>query len=177
LLAAALSLAAAGGASQPLPFNAVEDVAPGLKYYRFDARDHLGPGAHVSARLLEIRPNAARLDLELGKEGVQGRDTVPSMALRRKAIAAVNAGFFGPAGDPAGIFKINGLLVSDTARPRGAVGFAKPEGSPLLFDRVTARAELRIRGVTIPIAGVDTARAARGVFLYTPRWGLLGALL
>jgi hypothetical protein len=171
LVAALVLSALPRAASQSLPFTATEDLAPGIKYYKLDARDHLGPGAHISARFLEITQRAARLDLELGKEGVQGRDTVPSMAARRGAIAAVNAGFFGTTGDPAGIFKINGLVVSDTTRPRGAVGFARPEGPPLLFDRVTVRADLRVRGVTIPVAGVDTARGARGVYLYTPRYG------
>ena len=42
------------------------------------------------------------------------------------ALAAVNAGFFLlPSGDPAGIYKLNGQLVSDTRRPRGAVGIIR----------------------------------------------------
>lgn len=109
--------------------------------------------------------------MELGKDGTQGRATVEAMAARRGALAAINAGFFGTTGDPAGIYKIDGLLVSDTARPRGAVAFMRPEGSPLLFDRVTARARVRIGRAAVPITGVDTARGARAVVLYTPRYG------
>lgn len=168
LLAAVL---AAGLAPQPaqLP-GAASQIAPGVTYYTLDAPAHLGADAPISARLLEIRPRDVRLDLELGRNGKQGRDTVPSMAARRGAIAAVNAGFFGTNGDPAGIFKIDGLLVSDTARPRGAVAFASPDGAPLLFDRVTARARVRAGRTSVP-AGVDTARGPRSVVVYTPRYG------
>lgn len=176
-LAAALAIhgltAFAAPSLQPasLPLPAAEMIAPGVSYYRFDARTHFGADTPISARLLEVRPSNAALDLELGKGGTQGRDTVTSMAARRGATAAVNAGFFATNGDPAGIFKINGVLVSDTMRPRGAVAFASPAGAPLLFDRVTARAHLKIGGSTIAVTGVDTARGAQEVTLYTPRYG------
>jgi hypothetical protein len=161
----------AGGQAGSLSFAGREQLAPGVIYYRLDAPAYFGAEAPVSARLLEVRPEAAHLDLELGKGGIQGRDTVPAMAARRGAMAAVNAGFFGTNGDPAGIFKINGLLVSDTQRPRGAVGFARPQGPPLIFDQVTARARARIGGVTVPATGVDTARGSHAVVIYTPRYG------
>ena len=148
-----------------------EPLGLGVSFYHLDDRAYLGPDAPVSARLLEIHSTDAWLDLELGKAGTQGRDTVLAMAERRGALAAVNAGFFATNGDPAGIFKINGLFVSDTARPRGAVGFAQPRGRQLLFDRVTARAQLKIGRNTFPVTGVDTARGARGVMVYTPRYG------
>ena len=171
--ALALTLSAAASARQQPPqrFTSTETLAPGITYYTLDDAAHLGADAPISARLLEIEPSAARLDMELGKDGRQGRETVPAMAARRGALAAVNAGFFGTNGDPAGIFKIDGLLVSDTRRPRGAVGFARPEGPPLLFDRVTVRAQLKIGRNMLPVTGVDTARGARGVMLYTPRYG------
>lgn len=162
---------AAPSQSVALPLTRAESIAPGVSYYRLDAPAHLGPDTPISARLLEVRTRDVMLDLELGKAGVQGRDTVSAMAQRRNATAAVNAGFFGTNGDPAGIFKVNGVLVSDTARPRGAVGFGSPAGAPLLFDRVTARAQLKIGRNTFPVTGVDTARGPRGVMVYTPRYG------
>src|SRR5688500_17122189 len=168
---AALSLSGGAAPQSPSGMPRPEQIAPGISYYKLDAPAHLGPDAPISARFLEIRTRDARLDLELGKEGKQGRDTVPSMAARRGALAAVNAGFFGTNGDPAGIFKINGQLVSDTSRPRGAVGFARPEGPPLLFDRVTARAQLKAGRARVPVSGVDTARGARAIVVYTPRYG------
>jgi hypothetical protein len=154
-----------------LTLTPAEPLGLGVSFYHLDDPAHLGPDAPISARLLEIQSRDTRLDVELGKDGTQGRDTVLSMAERRGALAAVNAGFFATSGDPAGIFKINGLLVSDTSRPRGAVGFARPEGPPLIFDRVTARARLRIAGVTVPATGIDAPRGAQSVMVYTPRYG------
>ena len=155
----------------PIALSRQADPAPGVRYYTFDDPAHLGPDAPISARAVEIRPEGTRLDLELGKDGVQGRDTVTSMARRRGAVAAVNAGFFGTNGDPSGIFKINGLLISDYATPRGAVAFSRADGPPLLFDRVTARARLRAGRADVPIGGIDTKRGGRDVVLYTPRYG------
>ena len=125
----------------------------------------------MSARAVEVRPEGTRLDLELGKDGTQGRDTVLSMARRRDALAAVNAGFFGTTGDPAGVLKIDGLLISDYATPRGAVAFTRPQGPPLLFDRVIAGARARAGRVNVPIGAIDAKRGSRAVVLYTPRYG------
>ncbi|MDQ3069438.1 MAG: phosphodiester glycosidase family protein [Acidobacteriota bacterium] len=170
-MAAALLSVPLGATQSAFRLPAPEMLAPGIGYYKVDAPMYFGADAPISARMLEVRPRDARLDLELGKAGVQGRDTVPAMADRRGALAAVNAGFFGTTGDPAGIFKIDGVLVSDTTRPRGAVGFASPSGAPLLFDRVTARASIKAGRASIPVTGVDTARSAKAVILYTPRYG------
>lgn len=162
---------AAGQAGGSSPLARAGDLAAGVHYYTLDDRTYLGTDAPISARAIEVRPSASVLDVELGKDGVQGRDTVQAMAARRAALAAVNAGFFGTTGDPSGIYKINGLLVSDTGRPRGAVAFMRPGGAPLLFDRVTARARVRIGRVNVPATGVDTARGRRAVVVYTPRYG------
>lgn len=172
---AALSFAGGAAPQSPSGLPPAEQLAPGISYYKLDAPAHLGPDAPISARLLEIRTRDARLDLELGKDGKQGRDTVASMAARRGALAAVNAGFFATNGDPAGIFKIDGLLVSDTQRPRGAVGFGSPQGPPVLFGRVTARAHVRVygtkKGEHVRIDGVDTVRGDGDIVLYTRRYG------
>jgi len=166
------------GAAAPAPavqallaLSAPVTLAPGIRYYSFDDPVHLGGDAPISARLLEVEPEGTALDVALGKDGTQGRDTVGSMAARRGAIAAVNAGFFGTTGDPAGIYKIDGLLISESARPRAAVGFARPEGPPLLFDRVSARPRVRVGTTAINVSGIDTKRGSREIVLYTPRYG------
>lgn len=169
--AVVIGTAAPATPQAPLPLSAPVTLAPGVQYYTLDDRDHLGDAAPISARLLEVEPDGTALDVALGKDGTQGRDTVGSMAARRGAIAAVNAGFFGTTGDPAGIYKIDGLLISESASPRAAVGFARPGGPPLLFDRVTARPRVRIGTTPIRINGIDTKRGAREVVLYTPRYG------
>lgn len=162
----------AGAVAQaPLPLSAPEAIATGVMYYRLDTREVLTGGSPISARLIEIAADAARLDLELGKDGKQGRDTVVAMAARRSALAAINAGFFGTTGDPAGVLKIDGMLISDSMRPRGAVAFATSDGPPLLFDRVTAKARVRARNANVAVTGIDTARSQAAVVVYTPRYG------
>ena len=174
LSAAVLHIGAAAPVSSGqtrLPLSEPVTLAPGIRYYTLDERAFFGDAAPISARLLEIAPGGTVLDVALGKDGTQGRDTVGSMAARHGAVAAVNAGFFGTTGDPAGIYKIDGLLISESASPRAAVGFARPEGPPLLFDRVAARPRVRIGSTRIRIHGIDTKRGAREVVLYTPRYG------
>lgn len=170
-LTALVSTALAGPPQPSDVMGSPQRIAPGVGYYSLDDDDYLGKDAPISARALELKPSSSKLDVELGKDGTQGRATVEAMAARRGALAAVNAGFFGTTGDPAGIYKIDGLLVSDTSRPRGAVAFMRPDGAPLLFDRVTVRARVRIGRSNVPVTGVDTARGARAVVVYTPRYG------
>jgi hypothetical protein len=171
--AAILAVTAPRAQDQPVPIalSRPSELTAGIRYYTLDDARHLGPDAPISARAIEVRPDGTRLDLEIGKDGTQGRDTVQSMARRRGAVAAVNAGFFGASGDPAGVLKIDGLLISDYGTPRGAVAFARADGPPLLFDRVTARARVRAGRTDVPIGGVDRSRGRREVVLYTPRYG------
>jgi hypothetical protein len=99
------------------------------------------------------------------------------MAVRHRAIAAINAGFFLiPSGDPSGIYQLEGQLVSDTKRPRGAVGILRGgAGQRLLFGRVAASIALRVprggRGdAVIGIGGVDTPRQRGRLMLFTPAY-------
>ena len=99
------------------------------------------------------------------------------MADRSTAVAAVNAGFFLPTGEPAGLLKIRGELVSDVSSHRGAVALVAGRfgrGPRLLFDQVSARVEVDAgRGKdrrTIRADGIDTARGPDALVLFTPRF-------
>jgi hypothetical protein len=105
-------------------------------------------------------------------------ETVPEIAERSGAIAAVNAGFFGVRnGDPAGVLELRDELVSDSALTRGAVGIVRAPGKPLslIFDRVSASLSLSYtaggESFTQEINGVDTTRVRGQLMLYTPRFG------
>jgi Phosphodiester glycosidase len=88
----------------------------------------------------------------------------------------VNAGFFLlPSGDPAGIYKLKGQLVSDTRRPRGAVGIVREGASTrLVYGRVTATMALKLprarQETHMAIAGVDTIRHRGKLMLFTPAY-------
>ena len=103
-------------------------------------------------------------------------ETVPDIARRHGAIAAVNAGFFLPNGDPSGIYKFQGQLISETRRTRGAVGLVEQgTRSRLIFGRVAAAMTMWVRrrarpDVPLRIDGVDTTRLLGKLMLFTPRY-------
>ncbi len=155
----------------PLP------VADGVDLFRIDAAIALASAPQPrSVRLLRLDPRRVRLSSALATGIVPARATVADIARRTRAVAAVNAGFFGPNGDPNGLLKIDGRLLSDTRRARGAVAIVDgPGGVGLHFDQVSARVRLRFKArdkwQTVPVDGVDTRRAARALVLYTPASG------
>jgi hypothetical protein len=166
--ALALALLAAVPPVQPvLGLGPAETLAPGIELYRLDRADLLSPPGPVAVRLLRLDPLRSRLEMALAQDQVLGAETVQSMARRRGAIAAINAGFFViPTGEPAGLMKTGGVLVSDAPLARGAVAIAKHPGggTELVFDQVSVSLELELRTRTgtsaVRVDGVDTVRPA-----------------
>lgn len=160
-----------------------ERVGDGVELFRVDGdRAFVVPGeparpvAPRSLRLLRLDPSRVRLASALAGSEMPARATVLDIARRTQAIAAVNAGFFAPTGDPNGLLKIDGRLLSDTGRARGAVALFDRAGRlDGHFDQVSARVRLRFRSGTqwrtVRIDGVDTIRGAGRLALYTPASG------
>lgn len=155
---------------------APEVVADGVRLYHLTDTSLLdGPGP-IAIDLLRLDPARVDLASALALDEVMGREPVLELSRRRGALAAVNAGFFLPNGDPAGLLKVAGELVSETGRARGAVGILprSSERLTLFFDRVTAAVRLHYETAggaqTVEIAGVDTTRRRGALMLYTPRY-------
>lgn len=152
------------------------DVAPGVRLHHLTDSGVLDLAMPISIWLLRIDPSAVALRPVLSNDEVMGTETVPSIAARHGAIAAINAGFFHPNGDPTGIYKLGGQLVSDTRRSRGAVGIIGRPRQRLIYDRLSAKIVLRVhpRGPGAPaavdVAGIDTVRRLGRVMLYTPAY-------
>ena len=167
---------AQAGSRQALDLGAPREIASGITLYHLTERSLLDPPAPVSIWLLRMNPGAADLRAVLSNDAVVDTEIVPDMAARYGAIAAINAGFFLlPSGDPAGIYKLRGQLVSDTRRPRGALGIVGESTGPLLFGRVAATMELRLPrrarpDAVVEIAGVDTTRQRGRLMLFTPAY-------
>ena len=162
---------------QALNLGSPRTVAIGVTLFHLTNQNLLNPPAAVSVWLLKVDLGSADLRAALANDEIVDTETVADTATRRQAIAAVNAGFFlRPSGDPAGIYKLNGQLVSDTRRPRGAVGFLRNGNSlRLIFGRVTATMALRVprlarQDVRMEIAGVDTTRHRGKLMLFTPAY-------
>src|SRR5262245_1534973 len=143
---ALLLLPARAGSRQAFDLGAPQEVARGVTLYHLTEPSLLDSPAPVSVWLLRVNPGAADLRAVLSNDAIVDTEIVPDMAERHGAIAAINAGFFLiPSGDPAGIYKLHGQLVSDTKRPRGAVGILRDGfGQRLIFGRVAAAMTLRI---------------------------------
>lgn len=175
LVAALICLAA----PSPAPFvqlAPLREVADGVTLFHLTDPALIDPAAPISIWILRLDPARVVLRAALANDEVMGTETVGDTATRHGALAAVNAGFFLPNGDPAGLFKLNGNLVSDTRRPRGAVGITGPAGRlRLLFDRVTATVSVAIhrrlgRKTRVPVDGVDTTRLRGKLMLFTPAY-------
>jgi exopolysaccharide biosynthesis protein len=140
-LLAVLSILAPGQTAAPparaLP--AVERIADGVELQRLDDPSLLDPAGPVAVQALKLDPRKVTLAIAVAADKLPARETVPEIAARKRAIAAINAGFFALAdGRPAGLLKVDGQLLGGTTRPRGAVAFRERRGRTLLlFDRVT----------------------------------------
>ena len=161
--------------AQRLDLPEGRQLAPGLSLYRINSSALVSPEEPMSVWLLRLDPTRVELRAALANDEVMGTEAVAAIAERHGAIAAINAGFFLPNGDPAGVLTLGGQLVSDTRRPRGAVGISRGErGVSLIFARLRASASLQIgegpNRTTIPIDGVDTTRIRGQLMLFTPSY-------
>jgi hypothetical protein len=170
-----LLLAIAPVASQQVELPEPRALAPGVLLYHLDRPTLVEPEGPIS--IWALRLDASRVDLQsmLANDEIMGTETVAGIAERHQPIAAVNAGYFQQNGDPAGVMTIDGRLVSDTRRPRGAVGITQDAtGVRLIFARLRASASLVITSgsqpTTVPVNGVDTTRLRGQLMLYTPSY-------
>jgi Phosphodiester glycosidase len=165
------------GLQRTLSLGERRDVAAGVSLHHLTDPNLVDPAAPLSIWMLRVDPSAAEVRPVLANDAIVDTETVADMGRRYDAIAAVNAGFFLlPSGDPAGIYKLRGQLVSDTRRTRGAVGIIRDGPHPrFIFGRVAASMSLRVRrrarpDMRVQIAGVDTTRTRRMATLFTPAY-------
>ena len=168
--------------AQHLNLPEPRNVAPGVLLYHLDSPALVNPEGPISIWVLRLDPLRVDLQAALANDEIMGTETVGGIAARHRPVAAINAGFFLPNGDPAGVMTIDGRLVSDTRRPRGAVGVSKDAtGVKLVFARLRATASLVLQNssppgnggpvmATIPIDGIDTTRIRGQLMLYTPSY-------
>ncbi len=154
-----------------------ETIAPGVTFHTSTDSTLVDPAGPVQVSLLKLDPQRARLTSLLSNDQVMYAEPVLEMAVRAKSVAAVNAGFFNVNnGEPVGLLKVAGVLVSDTPVTKGAVGIWSPvEGrTELAFDQISARVDLRIgaddQAKVMGVDGVDTTRARGKLMLYTPKY-------
>jgi muramoyltetrapeptide carboxypeptidase len=139
-------------------------------------QDLTSPGGPWSARLLEVDPRLFRVEVEHAADAAIGVETTVSLAQRRRAVAAINGGYYVTKGllkgDSTGLLKIDGRLLSEPDRGRAAVGFVDREGAVRpIFGRLVLDAAARLAdGTSLPLDGLNRARGAGEAVAYTPEF-------
>jgi len=155
----------------------VEEVAPGVVWYRTADSSLVAGVGPIAVSLLRLDPTRVWLASALSNDRVLDAEPVDGIAARHGAIAAINGGFFNrDNGEPTGLLKVGGELVSDASRLKGAVVITNlPTGQMAFeFDRLSAKLTMRFhargRDWEVPIDGVDTTRERGKLMLYTPAY-------
>jgi exopolysaccharide biosynthesis protein len=139
LVAVCLLLLAGNLPAQQSPLGTPTQVADGVLLYQLNDPALLNPPAPIAVQALRLDPRKTSLRIERARAVAPARETVAAIAARLPdAVAAINAGFFSlETGRPTDFLKVDGEVVSDTSRARGAVGFLdRDQVMTLLFDRV-----------------------------------------
>jgi hypothetical protein len=152
-------------------------IAPGVEFYQSTDASLLDTGGRIALYLLRLDPARVRLVSALSNDEVVDAERVEGIAARHQAVAAINGGFFNVKnGEPTGLLKVRGELVSDTSLGRGAVVIISPPNgkTELAFDQISAKVTMKFRAEgfnwVVPIDGVDTTRERGKVMLYTPAY-------
>jgi exopolysaccharide biosynthesis protein len=154
-----------------------KSIAPGVDLFQTTDTTLVDPPAPIAVYLLRLDPDRVVIESALSNDEVMDAERVDGIAKRRNALAAVNAGFFNVKnGEPAGLLKIAGELVSDTTLTRGTIAIhSLPGGGQrFYFDQASAKVVARFKAdtqdVTVPVDGVDTTRERGKLMLYTPAY-------
>ncbi|WP_316354110.1 phosphodiester glycosidase family protein [Candidatus Trichorickettsia mobilis] len=137
----------------------------GLEYQK------LQPLTHV-IHILTIDPALYRLELVKAHNGVFGRETVPAIALRKNAVAAINAGFFeignSEDGRPSGNLVINGKILSVAKNPQASLILAN-NSIDIMFIR--SNVKVKFNNKEINVDKVNQFIKENETALYNSLWG------
>src|SRR6187401_2418691 len=138
-----LALAFVSCQRKPAPWFLLTDVvAPGIELYQSTDTTLVDPAAPIAVSMVKLDPVKVRLASVLSKDDVMGVERVDAIAARRGALVAINGGFFNiKNGEPVGLLKVAGELVSDTEVQKGVVAIRAPAAgrTELEFDQVAVR--------------------------------------
>ena len=182
LTQAVLTLCLLCGLASAQEFKTVRD---GVEYVEVTRTIDNQP---VRMNLLRLDLTKVRLDVIHANDAAIGVETVSSIAARKGAVAAINAGFFrldtsAFAGDPAGIFQIDGKLLSEANNGRIALLIDNSVATCLKCKDPAMRTEVSITHLKTwaelwsetrrsNIYGIDREMRSNEIVLYTPEFGV-----
>lgn len=149
-----------------------KSVADGVEYAQV-RREFSGKAVDINLLRLDLKK--VRLDVHHAMDMAIGTEKTSSIAKRKGAIAAINAGFFRLdnslwAGDAAGLLKINGELLSESINNRVALGIANDEKrTSVMFGHILYRKALAYNDLSRFMDGVNREPKQKELILFTPK--------
>jgi exopolysaccharide biosynthesis protein len=150
----------------------------GVEYARVDHKIGSDP---VKINLLRLDLARTRLDVHHAFDKAIGLETTSSIAKRKNAVAAINAGFFRLdrsefAGDAAGVLMIDGELMSESTNTRIGISIQNLKRySVVFFNRIAASLQLQIGKPgaikTFDVSGINRSLGKNEVVVYSPSFG------
>jgi len=144
-------------------------------------------GQPVRINLLRLDLAKVRLDVIHAGNSVIGTEKTSVIAANHQAVAAINAGFFRLdtsvfAGDPAGIFQVDGKLLSESTKGRVALEIINdtthcqscrvPRNQTLVsIEHLNTFAEFWTQQNRVNISGIDREIKENDAVLYTSEFG------
>ncbi len=153
--------------SQTAGSDVTRSVAPGIVHRQIARKGML-------TNILTISPNAAELRPYRALNAGIGTETLPSLAKRHKAFAAINGGYFEMTGtfrgESVGALKINGKWVSEPEQARAVIGLRTVDGKlEAYIDRIALHIELVLPSRNrLTIDGINRGRGKNELVLYRP---------
>jgi len=132
----------------------------------------------VKMNLLRLDLRKVRLDVHHALDKAIGLETTSSIAKRKAAVAAINAGFFRLdksefAGDAAGVLMIDKRLLSESKDARVAIAITnRPDRTVVMFGHPELEPSIRDKKNTgIEVNGINRQRGKDEVVVYTGEFG------
>lgn len=124
------------------------------------------PGPFRVAAVVVDPRTGIRIRPALGDDRRMRRARTSDIARRTQALAAVNANFFSPTGDPAGCLVLDGEVLSEPDPQRSCAGLTEDGG--VLIDRVRWDAAVATPRSRAVLDGVNRERGADELILFRP---------
>lgn len=162
------------------PAQDFKQLHPGVEYAQVEHKLGSDP---VKINLLRLDLKKVRLDVHHALDKAIGLETTSSIATRKGAVAAINAGFFRLdksewAGDAAGVLQIDGRLISESLNRRIAIGITNgSKRTRILFGHINAYAGIGYyRNGTRDFNGINREMKPGEIVLFTPEFGVTPAV-
>lgn len=132
-------------------------------------------GKSVNMNLLRLDLTKVRLDVHHAMDAAIGTEKTSSIATRHRAFAAINAGFFRLdtskwAGDPAGVFSIDGKILSESVNNRSAIGIVNNSSrTEVNFGHIQTKSLVGFGTDSVfSFDGINRERKPNEIILFTP---------